>query len=61
MATQYQTLQFEWSVKWSNGVVRGVGNELVELAELSFGASDGNFRMHAANVLGVLFVRWWSF
>ena len=31
MATQYQTLQFEWS----NGVVRGVGNELVELAELS--------------------------
>ena len=44
MATQYQTLQFEWSVKWSNGVVRGVGNELVELAELS-SASFEIFRL----------------
>ena len=29
------TLDLIWLITWSNGVVRGVGNELVELAELS--------------------------
>ena len=49
MATQYQTLQFEWS----NGVVRGVGNELVELAELS-SASFEIFKLEPQIQMGTL-------